>query len=90
MTDKELHHLKRAELLEILFYMQNEIDRLKEENKTLHERVENLTQSALDNKLSQDTLNQINETIQQTIQKCLGCLEKNPQTENDTSERSSD
>lgn len=35
MTDKELHRLKRSELLEILVEMSEENDRLKEENESL-------------------------------------------------------
>lgn len=39
MTDKELRKLKRADLLEILYYLQKEIDELKEENAMLKEKV---------------------------------------------------
>lgn len=38
MTDKELRKLKRADLLEILYYLQKEIDELKEENAMLKEK----------------------------------------------------
>ncbi|MCM1506651.1 MAG: hypothetical protein NC177_05900 [Ruminococcus flavefaciens] len=41
MTDKELHKLKRPELLELLFYMRKEIDSLQEENENLKKRIEN-------------------------------------------------
>ncbi len=35
MTDKELHKLKRSELLELLIYMRDELDRLEAENEKL-------------------------------------------------------
>lgn len=38
MTDKELRKLKRTDLLEILYYLQKEIDELKEENAALKEK----------------------------------------------------
>ncbi len=41
MTDKELHKLKRPELLDLLFYMRKEIDRLQEENEQLKKINEN-------------------------------------------------
>lgn len=41
MTDKELRKLKRDELLEILFFLQKEIDNLKQQNQQLEKRLEN-------------------------------------------------
>ncbi len=40
MTDKEVNKLKRAELLELLFGMRKEIDRLLSENESLKQRAE--------------------------------------------------
>lgn len=40
MTDKEVKKLKRAELLELLFGMRKEIDRLLSENESLKQRTE--------------------------------------------------
>ncbi len=40
MTDKELHKLKRSELLELLFQMRTELDRLRTENETLRQSQE--------------------------------------------------
>lgn len=40
MTDKEVSKLKRAELLELLFGMRKEIDRLLSENESLKQRAE--------------------------------------------------
>lgn len=41
MTDKELHKLKRPELLDLLFYMRKELDELQAENESLKKQVEN-------------------------------------------------
>jgi len=49
MTDKELHKLKRSELIEILYYMRQEIDRLNAENQKLTERLDRLVGEALKN-----------------------------------------
>lgn len=43
MTDKELRRLKRDELLEILFYLQKETDKLRQQNQELQNRIETLT-----------------------------------------------
>lgn len=40
MTDKELHRLKRSELLEILVELSEENDRLKEENQLLKNQLD--------------------------------------------------
>lgn len=40
MTDKELHKLKRAELLDLLFFMRKELDELQEENDRLKKQLE--------------------------------------------------
>ena len=40
MTDKELHKLKRSELLDLLFYMRKELDGLQEENDNLKKQLE--------------------------------------------------
>lgn len=40
MTDKELHKLKKAELLELLFTMRKEIDLLQTENNDLKKKLD--------------------------------------------------
>ena len=42
MTDKELHKLKRSELLELMSYMRQEIDALRIENEKLNNRIDAL------------------------------------------------
>lgn len=41
MTDKEIRKLKRADLLEILYYLQKEIEELTKENESLKAQLEN-------------------------------------------------
>ena len=40
MTEKELRKLKRSELLEIMYYLQKELDTVKSENESLKQRLE--------------------------------------------------
>ncbi len=40
MTDKELRKLKRKELLELMYYLQKELEDVKLENAELHKRLE--------------------------------------------------
>lgn len=40
MTDKELRKLKRKELLELMYYLQKELEDIKLENAELHKRLE--------------------------------------------------
>ena len=47
MTDKELQKLKRSDLIEILYYMRQEIDELREENEKLTSRLDKLVGEAI-------------------------------------------
>ena len=60
MTDKELRRLKRAELLEILYYLQKENEELKAE-------VEKLKNKTAQNGLPEDFMQQIRQMIQEAI-----------------------
>lgn len=66
MTDKEFRKLKRAELLEIIFYLQKEAEDLRRENETLKQSVDELTKTALQSKitLSEESLQQITQAVQ--------------------------
>ena len=39
MTDKQVRKLKKAELIETLFYLQKELESVKEENETLKAQI---------------------------------------------------
>ena len=65
MTEKELRHLKRAELLEILFYLQKE-------NETLKSELETLKQGSTENVFTPEVLEQLKATIRETIQEING------------------
>ena len=67
MTEKELRHLKRAELLEILFYLQKE-------NESLKAELETLEQGSPENVFSftPEVLEQLKVTIRETIQEING------------------
>ena len=47
MTDKQLRRSKKSELIEMLYYMRKELDRLSEENKELRTRLDKLVGEAL-------------------------------------------
>ena len=65
MTEKELRHLKRAELLEILFYLQKE-------NESLKAELETLKQSPTENVFTPEVLEQLKATIRETMQEING------------------
>ena len=55
MTEKELRQMKRAELIEMLFYMRTQIDELQAENQQLKNRLDALVGEAVrDKQLSED------------------------------------
>ncbi len=62
MTDKELHKLRRAELLEILFYLQNELDTIKQENERLKQQAETAAEN-------QKNVEEILRLVQQTAER---------------------
>ena len=65
MIEKELRHLKRAELLEILFYLQKE-------NETLKAELETSKQDSTENVFTPEVLEQLKSTIRETIQEING------------------
>jgi FtsZ-binding cell division protein ZapB len=79
MTDKEVRRLKRHELIEIMFYLQQELDSLKEENAALKARVDELSRTQ--NSLSEEALKQIVDTIRTTTQACLSHDDSNDTSE---------
>ncbi|MCR5111519.1 MAG: hypothetical protein K6B38_11555 [Ruminococcus sp.] len=45
MTDKQLQKASRKELIELLYYMSQELDKLKEENERLNARIDSYAQA---------------------------------------------
>lgn len=50
MTDKQLRRSKKSELIEMLYYMRKELDRLSEENTELRARLDKLVGEALNSR----------------------------------------
>lgn len=73
MTDKELRKLKRAELLEIMFYLQKELDDVKKENECLTARIDELTKAALSSKaeLSENCMLEITRAVKAAAESCF-------------------
>lgn len=69
MTDKELRKLKRSELLELMFYLREELDKLKEENNSLKIRMDDLTRTAVESKniISDEMVKTVSETVRNTL-----------------------
>ncbi|MDD5947283.1 MAG: DNA repair protein [Oscillospiraceae bacterium] len=62
MTDKQLRKLRRAELLEMMFYIQKELDELKEENESLKQKLEKA-----EGGLSEESLRQIVDAVKTAV-----------------------
>lgn len=75
MTDKELRKLKRAQLLEILFYLQKELDSLKQENEELKQRLE------VNKEIPEEFVQQIGQIVRNTVKECLGSENNTKQVE---------
>lgn len=73
MTDKELRKLKRAELLEILFYLRKELDELKAENAALTVRIDELTKSSHGAELifPEESREELLVSIRSVVEECL-------------------
>ncbi len=63
MTDKELRKLKKPELLEILFYLQKEVETLKAENDKLSQRLDNAAKIGL----TDDDIQKITDAFKSTM-----------------------
>lgn len=68
MTDKEVRRLKRAELLEILFYLQKEVDNLKQENDHLRQQLDSISSA---NKISETDLTQVIAAVKEAVQEAM-------------------
>lgn len=70
MTDKELRRLKRSELLELMFYLREELDKLKEENESLKSRIDDLSKAAMEsqNNLSDEFVKTISDAVKKAAE----------------------
>ncbi len=75
MTEKQVKRLKKAELLEILFYMRKEIDSLQEENAQLKEKLDKYS-SGGNVILSDANLETLSKTIEESVSRYLGQSKK--------------
>lgn len=69
MTDKELRKLKRADLIEILYYLKRENEELTEENEKLRSRLDALVGEAIQIKNEQRAEDEKSETEEQVSEK---------------------
>ncbi len=67
MTDKELRKLKRPELLEIMYYLQKEVEELREENESLKNKLENARCE-----ISSENLEKIVNAVKEAVGEQLG------------------
>ncbi len=74
MTDKELRKLKRSELLELMFYLREELDKLKEENESLKVRIDDLSKVAIEakNNLSDELIKIISDAVKNSAENYFG------------------
>lgn len=68
MTDKELHKLKRTELLELLLYLRKELDAVKQENEQLQKKLD--AQAAAQMDAADEILQTVRKTAQQMERLC--------------------
>lgn len=66
MTDRELRRLKRPQLIEILYYLQKELDRVKQENEELKQRLE------VDREISGEAAQQLEQIVRRAVSSCMG------------------
>ncbi|MBR3679651.1 MAG: hypothetical protein IKL87_05555 [Oscillospiraceae bacterium] len=65
MTDKELRKLKRADLLEILFHLQKELDEVRSENLNLKQQLQNGSGMMLSDESMQQLIDGVAAAIRQ-------------------------
>ncbi|MBE6862711.1 MAG: hypothetical protein E7497_07445 [Ruminococcus sp.] len=67
MTDKEMRKLKRPELLEIMYYLQKEVEELRTENESLKNKLENAKCE-----ISSENLEKIVNAVKEAVGEQLG------------------
>ena len=79
MTDKELRKLKRADLLEILFYLQKENETLRQENEALKQQMATGASGiALSEASMQQLVDAVTNAVKRTLDPTLGQREPEP------------
>ncbi len=68
MTDKEVRRLKRADLLEILFYLQKETDALRQENDNLRQQLASLSTT---HRMAAEDLEQVLDAVKTAVQEAV-------------------
>ncbi len=68
MTDKEVRRLKRADLLEILFYLQKETDALRQENDNLRQQLASLSTT---HRMADEDLEQVLGAVRKAVQEAV-------------------
>lgn len=66
MTEKELRKLKRSDLLEIMYYLQKEIETLQTENESLRQQLENA-----EGGISSENLEKIINAVKAAAEECF-------------------
>jgi hypothetical protein len=57
MTDKEVQKLRRADLIEILYYLRRENDELREENASLQQKLDTIYTEAIRRTAGENSVN---------------------------------
>lgn len=68
MTDKELRKLKRIELLELMYYLKEELEKVRQENETLKARLE--SQSTGQDDVNQKILEEVQNVSRKIDELC--------------------
>ena len=77
MTDKELRKLKRTELLELMYYLKEELEKVGQENETLKARLE--SQSAGQGDVNLKILEEVQNASRKIDELCRANVMKNDQ-----------
>lgn len=88
MTDKELRKLKRSELLELMFYLREELDKLKEENESLKIRIDDLSKTVIESQsnLSDEFIKTISDAVKNAAENYFSEKhQQNPESSYNTS-----
>lgn len=80
MTDKELRKLKRTELLELMYYLKEELEKVRQENENLKAKLE--AQSAGQGDVNLKILEEVQNASRKIDELCRANVLKNDQPDN--------